>query len=279
MQIKNIVFVLAAFVLSGNVLAQETSDKEERNKSKEQKRAERRAEINELIKKEEAGAIIYNKYSIFGGKLYNDGWGLLYEHGKLKNSEVNNFWTVEIGERKHPKEEKLRSNSSAFFFGNPLIYGKQNNFFFVRGGFGQQRLIGGKGVRHGVSVSLLYGGGVSLGLLKPYYVEVVDPLTTELTAIKWQGNDSRTDTLFLDPGSLIGGSSVFKGFGEMSFNPGVYAKTGVRFDYGRYNELVSAIEVGISGDFYFSKMPIVLLNEPKQFFGNVYVALEFGRRK
>lgn len=279
MQIKKIGLVLVAFLFCGAAFAQEKQTKEERNKSKEQKKAERRAEINELIKKEEAGAIIYNKYSVFGGKLYNDGWALLYEKGKLKSPEINNFWTIEFGERKHPKEEKLRSNSSAFFFGNPLIYGKQNNFFFLRGGFGQQRLIGNKGVRHGVSVSWLYGGGISLGLLKPYYVEVVDPLTGELTEIKWEGNDSRTDTLFLDPGSLIGGANVFKGFGEMSFNPGIYAKTGVRFDYGRYNELVSAIEVGISTDFYFSKMPIMLRNDPKQFFGNVYLAVEFGRRR
>ena len=35
-----------------------------------------------------------------------------------------------------------------------------------------QKLIGGKGNKNGVAVSAIYGGGISAGLLKPYYLQI-----------------------------------------------------------------------------------------------------------
>ena len=61
--------------------------------------------------------------------------------------------------------------------------------------------------------------------------------------------------------------------------PGVYAKTAMRFDYGRLNETVTAIEVGLSAEYYANKIPQMLFNKDKQFFFNAYVAILLGKRK
>jgi hypothetical protein len=247
---------------------------------KREKQAAKKERINQLIKQEEEGAIIYEKQNIFGVKLYNDGWAGFYEKGVHKTVNLTNLYSVEIGERKAAKEQRIsKSDGTGFFLNRPLIYGKQNNFYFMKLGIGQSYLIGGKGNRNGVAVSAVYAGGVSLGFLKPYYVDVVDPISRQASTIRWQGNNSRGDTLFLDPAALEGGAGVFKGFGDMKIKPGLHARGSVRFDYGRYNELVSAIEAGINVEYYFSSMPIMLLNEEKKFFANVFIAFEFGRRK
>ena len=65
----------------------------------------------------------------------------------------------------------------------------------------------------------------------------------------------------------------------MKFTPGVFVKTALRFDYGRYNELVSAVDVGLNVEYYTSKMPILLRNKERQLFFNAYVAIVFGKRK
>jgi len=65
----------------------------------------------------------------------------------------------------------------------------------------------------------------------------------------------------------------------MTVTPGLYAKTSVRFDYGKYNEIVSAIEVGVTADYYSKKIPILLQIPQKQFFFSGYVAILFGKRK
>ena len=49
------------------------------------------------------------------------------------------------------------------------------------GRVGQQYLIGGKGNKNGVAVSAIYGGGLSLGYLKPYYLNVHDPTPIPIT--------------------------------------------------------------------------------------------------
>jgi hypothetical protein len=262
------------------VLAMSQSTRDDRRAAKAERKAKKMDEVNKMIKAEEEGTIVYNKEWTMGLRLYNDGWGAFYQKGKMKTVTKTNWWSLELGERKHPKEEKLsKVDNSGFFFGNPLVYGKQNVFLFTKVGFGQQLLLGGKGNKNGVAVSALYGGGLSLGLLKPYYVDAQDPLTGIVSPIRYRGDNSRTDTLFLDPASVQGTSGFFKGFNETQIVPGLFGRGGFRFDYGRYNELVSAIQVGVNVEYYFKEMPIMALNDPNKLFVNIYVALEFGRRK
>ena len=264
-------FIISSLLLCFSTFAQE-------KKSRKERKADKQAKIEEMIRLEEEGTIVYPKQNLFGVSLYSDGWGVMFEKGKQKNPDKANLFSIEFGERKHPKEVKLYDVSSGgFIFGQPLIYGKENNFFFLKLGVGQSYLIGGKGNKNGVSVSAVYKGGLSLGLLKPYYVDVVDPVTNQIVAAKYEGGDGKYDNEFLS--FPLGTSGVFKGAGETQIKPGVFLKGALRFDYGRYNEVISALEAGFGLEYYTSEMPIMILNEPKKTFINVFVALEFGRRK
>jgi len=244
--------------------------------AKEKSRQARQDRIDSLIKKEEEGALIFSKQYIFGAKLNTDGWAALYEHGKYKTINTTNLWWLEIGERKNPKEErKAVFLSNGLQVGNPFIYGKINNFYFLKLGVGQQRLIGGKGNKNGVAVSINYGGGISAGYLKPYYLTVSDSVGN-VSDIKY---GPATASIFTDPSAIIGSAGFTKGFSEGQFSPGAHAKIGLRFDYGRYNEVVSAIEVGINAEYYSKKMPIIITSSDKSFFFNAFAAIEFGGRK
>jgi len=112
-------------------------------------------------------------------------------------------------------------------------------------------------------------------MLKPYYIQVEDPNTGNITDIKYNNNDST----FLDSNVILGASAFGKGFGEIKYVPGIHLRTGLRFDYGRYNEVLSAIEVGLNLEYYTEKMPIMVLNDPHHAFLNAYISIEFGKRK
>jgi hypothetical protein len=238
---------------------------------------ERREKINQLIKQEEEGSLIYQKQITQGIHFNTDGWSVFYEKGKYKSITKTNLWWIEVGEHKHPKEEKTPTASSiqGFIIVSNYIYGKQNNLYDVKLGFGQQKLIGGKGNKNGVAVSAIYGGGLSVGLLKPYYLQIQNPTTRKQEDIKYNNNDN----LFLDPTIVLGKSSFGKGFNEMQFVPGGHVKGALRFDYGRYNEMVSALEVGLKATYFSKKMPIILLNPEKSLFFNAYISVTFGKRK
>jgi hypothetical protein len=275
MEVKKL-FIIASLLGSVAISAQQKTQTPAQLE-KARKKEERKEKINQMIKQEEEGALVFNKQGSFSFKFNTDGWGMFYERGKYKTVTKTNLWWIELGEHKHPKEEKVPtiSASGGFLIVSSYIYGKRNNFYNLKLGFGQQKLVGGKGNKNGVAVSAIYGGGITAGLLKPYYIEIQNPTTNKQEQIKYDNNDN----LFLDPTIILGRGGLTKGFGEMKFVPGAHVRTALRFDYGRYNEVISALEVGLNAEYYTQKMPILLLNKEKRLFFNAYVALAFGKRK
>ena len=56
-------------------------------------------------------------------------------------------------------------------------------------------------------------------------------------------------------------------------------KPALRFDYGKYNEVVNAIEVGITTEFYSKPIQQMIYQKNERFFFSGFVAIIFGRRK
>lgn len=263
--------VIAFWVLCNTATAQ---TKKELRKQEEKTTAER---IKKLKQDAEQGAIVFNKYSALNIGLRNDGYTVGFEKGKFIKMNTTKFWWISLGERKLAKEERVLSRNALINgLGNPYIYGKINNFYLLDVGFGQQRLLGSKSYKNGIAVTLTYGGGLSLGMLKPYYLEVYNkPSRTATEIIKYDDDNNR----FIDHFYIAGSAPFGKGFGEMKFVPGLFTKTAVRFDYGKFNDVIAAIEVGVDAQFYTQKMPVMLFTKEKNFFVSSYVSLIFGSRK
>lgn len=260
---------LSAIVLFLTIASLAQDKRVERNERKEA----RRQKINELIRQAEEGVLIYQKQSIFGIQLRTNGYGAFYEFGKMKTNRKTNIYRIDFAEVKESKEEK--SLNGSVIFGNPYIYGKINYFYPITLGFGQQYILGQKGNKNGVAVTALYNAGLSLGLLRPYYVTVDDPQVGERD-IKYTPEDS---ALFLDQSAIVAGAGFSKGWGDIKIKPGAFAKLGMRFDYGRFNETVSALEIGLSADYYPGKIPIMVFQKERRLFFQGYLAILFGRRK
>ena len=268
---KKLVIIAVLFAASSSIFAQ-TEDKQGR---KEARKEAKKKKINDLIRQDEEGVLVYSKQSIFGIQLRTNGYGIFYERGKMKSQRNTMLYSLEFNEIKHPKEDKLPNGTGGFSFGNPFVYGKINNFYQLQLGFGMQRILGQKGNKNGVAVSVIYKGGISLGLLRPYYIDV--DVSGESRLIKYSP-DPETDSLF-KYGFINGGGGLGKGWNEITMKPGAFAKTALRFDFGRFNEVVSGVEVGVSAEFYSSKIPIMLLQKEKQFYYQGHIAIMFGHRR
>lgn len=258
---RKLFFVLLLFGISVSCFAQ--------NQPRKSKRDQKHKRINALIKQEEEGVVAYKKHTVFGGKLISSGYGAFMEIGRMKSVNKGTLYQLEISEYKSTREEK---QSNLYAYSTPYIFGKQNFFYPVKLGIQQQILLGNKSNKNGVSITGNFGGGISAGLLRPYYVN----LASTNAYVKYESADSAS---FLDPGGISGGPGFSKGWSDMTVTPGAYAKAALRFDYGSYNEVVSALEVGIAADFYSKKIPIMVHEKPRQFFFTGYVALMFGRRR
>jgi len=260
---------LVILIITSLVISSTAQDGRE---SRKEKKDARRKKINEMIKQAEEGVLIYEKQNIFGFHLRTNGYGAFYELGKMKTNRKTNIYRLDISEIKDRKEEKRFGGG--FIFSNPYVYGKINFFYPVTLGFGQQYILGQKGNKNGVAVSAVYNAGISIGLLRPYYVDAQDISNNEVT-IKYTPEDS---ALFLS-GRVSGASGIGKGWGEMKVKPGGFLKAAMRFDYGRFNESVNGLEIGMDIEGYASKIPIMAFQKDSRLFFNAYIAILFGKRK
>jgi hypothetical protein len=267
-------FFLLSFICLASIALQ-GQDSTYRPTYQGNKKADKKARINRMIKMEEEGELIFNKQNIFGIKLATDGYGVFFEKGYFKTPTKTTLLQFELNEKKSPKEKTI---SSGDFFSPSEVLLKLNNFYQFKVSIGQQRLIGGKGNKNGVAITAIYTGGISLGILKPYYVNVYkvnDSVATEYQETYTQIL-SDTSTYLYPP---VGAAGFTVGWGHLSLRPGLNAKAALRFDYGRFNTSVTAIEAGVNAEFYFSKVPQVYNVPYKNFFFNGYVTIMFGSRK
>lgn len=242
------------------------------NSRRMQKKQEKKEKINEMMRLQEEGVIAYQKSFAFGVKLTTDGYGMSFEWGRAQSINKMLLFQLEISERKNHKETKI---GSLIPYGTSLTYGKINFVYPLKIGLQQQFLLGNKSNRNGVSITGNVGGGLSLALLRPYYEQVADGMGG-LKYIKYESKDS---TQFLDDNILVAGPPLSKGWNEIKVVPGAYTKAGLRFDYGRFNELVSAIEVGLHAEMYTKTIPQLVLVDRQRFFYGAYVTILFGKRK
>lgn len=245
-----------------------------------------------------AKGVVYNKEFSVDLRAHTNGlFAFAVNFGKIKTYYKTKYYHFEIGEIKHNKEFRTRELSRTNISGaNSYVFGKQNNFFVLRGGLGTKRYLTEKAVRKGLAVGINYEYGPSIGFIKPYYLNVRSDSdsNTSTRSIRYTEENAAK---FLDINKVQGYSGFTKGLGEVSVVPGINGKFGLHFDWGAFDEFVKAIEVGVMADIYLKTIPIMVddatvsiqgqnpveitpanvRNRP--FFINLYLSLQLGKRR
>lgn len=230
--------------------------------------------------------IIYKQEFTMGLKAHTNGFGLSANFVKINNIHKKRVYEIEIMDIKHPKEFRQQSlfSQGRTTASKGFVYGKENNFFNINVSRGTIRTIAEKARKSGVSISMYYAGGVSLGLAKPYYLDLIDRdfsrgvnIVTKRT--KFDGADQQTQSDFLDEQLIVGSSGFIHGFDELTPYPGVQGKVALLFDWATYNEFVKAIEIGGMVNAYLKRIPILVTDDNSLFFTNLYVKFTLGKRK
>jgi len=226
-----------------------------------------------MMKMEEEGDLIFNKYGVFGFKLATNGYGIFYEKGKFLTNKKVRTLTFELNEIKDPKDHKVAVAGDGYSY-NYVSIGRLNNFYELKASYGQQYLLGSKGNRNGVAVTYLWSGGLSLGMLKQYVLTVYPYPPPSLYTIQ-----STYPTIFDSAYYVNDALGLSGGWNHLQFTPGLNAKLAMRFDYGKYNTNIAAFETGVTAEYYFSEMPLLAYVPPKKLFFNAYISIMFGKRK
>ena len=227
---------------------------------------------------------IYNKEYTVEAAVRTNGWSVGFNWGTLQTYYKTTYWHASIGEITDPREHSVNANVPSDRI-QTYVFGKQNSFFQLRGGWGAKRYFSEKAKEKGVALGINYSYGVSLGILKPYYLDLYETNTQGNYNIVSTRYSKETADRFLDGSLVYGASSFFNGFDNVTFVPGAYGRVGVHLDWGAYDAFAKAIEVGVAIDAYPQKVPIMaptLIYTPadnRAIFIGFYAALIFGKRE
>jgi hypothetical protein len=217
-----------------------------------------------------------------GLRLNTNGWSFFMERGRVKPEDERHadmfynviLWQFELSEIKNPKEYKTTNSNvdpNITSKPTPFIFGKINNFYTLKLGIGKRKMIAGKPEPGTVSVHWVYAGGLSVGMLKPYYIKVYN----EPNPIKY--SDATHDE-FLSENGIIGAGGFMQGLHEIKFVPGLQAKTALHFDFAASRKTVLAVEFGVDAEIYTQNIPLMVNQTATPYFFNIFGSFQFGKR-
>jgi hypothetical protein len=223
-----------------------------------------------------------------GFRLQSDGWALFADigkeiklHSKYPNYEYNtSLFQLELGEKVDVRQ-KLTINSSISSSSKSLgyVFGKVNKFYQVRLCYGQRLKIAGKPDPQSASIHLLFAGGLSIGVVKPYKLVALvnDPVLGYVE--KTIQYESAYRDVYLNPDLIFGSAGFSEGLNQLKYIPGLHLKTALHFDFSKEKTTLLAAEVGASIDFYSDAIQIMMDDKLKKTFANMYISFQFGKRK
>jgi len=203
--------------------------------------------------------------------LNSNGFGINGRYAKRINARRKTIYDLDLISIKHRKEVKI---SNYFYNNKSFVFGKENSFFTLRGGYGKQVEMFRKVDKGGISIRRFYSAGPSIGFLKPIYYEVFHSGGGGISDLYLETEKFSTAT---HQQYIYGKASFFKGLDEISVVPGIYGRFGFMFEYSRNDLALHALETGVAIDVFIKEIPILATEKNEMFFFGLFVSYRFGK--
>jgi hypothetical protein len=203
--------------------------------------------------------------------LHTQGGGVSVSYGKYLTSRVSRSIAADFIFIKHSKEE--RSSNPVYPEGLPYVFGKLNSFMALRINAETRKELTPKLRTSGVQVGTIFRYGLSLGILKPVYLDIGYP---EIPYEYLQTERYNPSVHFYD--DIYGRAPWVNGLDQISFIPGAHICYGLTFEYGNVRGSTKNLEVGTSLDVFLSKVEIMTEQfvDPSRFFMTLYIKMGIG---
>lgn len=207
--------------------------------------------------------------------------------GKLISFDKMKYWSATFGSIRHSRERKEnpdRINLLTNRVSRAYTFAKENQLYALRLGFGQRTYLSEKARQRGVAIGYSYEFGPTLGLLKPYYLEIDagepgNPGT--IIDIRHTGDNTAE---FLNQDRIFGASAWSVGLDEIRLRPGIHAKAAAHFGFGAYDELAKSLEVGLMADFFLGNTDLLIESDltpgisNSPLFLSLFINVQMGKR-
>ena len=192
--------------------------------------------------------------------------GFIFKHSKAISDDRFRTLGVELINVKHSKEVRLNSISTGNFF----IWAKEIYLYTVRGQYGREVILFRKAAQQGIQINAQVAIGPSIGLLTPYYIEVLSGVGT--SKVPYKSGEYNFD-------QILGTGNLFQGLFESKITVGANLKSSLSFEFGAFKSNVSGVEMGFLIDAYVQKIEIIPAAENSALFPTAFITFYYGSRR
>lgn len=223
---------------------------------------------------DEESKIFFQNYRTGALTVTSNGLGADFRIGNRIDAFNKNLLELGFDFIKHNKETR---SDSYYVPTSSFIYGKKNSVINFRASIGKEKEFFSRHDKGGIAIKLNYQFGANLSILKPIYYEVIVRYDERarsyiLEDLKFENSTSKT-TLRQN---IYGKASFFKGFNELTINPGGFVKLGMCFDFSSKANSINSLEGGIIFDAFLDKLDIMATEDNKQFLFSFYLSYRIG---
>ncbi|MDR2836819.1 MAG: hypothetical protein LBV69_11645 [Bacteroidales bacterium] len=212
----------------------------------------------------------YNLNS-YGIKLNSNGFGLNYSFQQRKHYRLRRLIEAEYNYFTDIKEIRVINEQFQVFNQRSFVFGKINAVHNFKVGYGYKRMFFEKRDNNSVSIHLLGSAGFSFCISKPVYYKRYNTVTEDIEYTKFDINSPTGNY------DIISKAPITMGLSEITFQPGLYAKLGLEFDFAKDIMRASVLSIGIEFDAYLKKIEI--MSEKRQnFIPSLYIMYSFGKK-
>ncbi len=214
---------------------------------------------------------LYKRELTFGVNFNTNGGligGIDIKYARVGKPRWFNTLNLQIVGVKHPKEMRYPSTLT----GNTFIFGKENQLFSIRLQYGKDFIFFRKAPTDGVKVTGVFAGGLSLGILKPYYILY----QFSQGVIRSEAYNPQKHPNF---DAILGTGGFFEGFDKAKYLPGLNAKIGLQLEFGTFKNAITGFETGLAFEGFFEDVLIISDAGRDKLFGAAYLSIFFGSRR
>lgn len=204
--------------------------------------------------------------------LNSNGYGANFTYGKRLDGFKRATITIFLCEIKHPKE--IRTSNPYFDNRKKFIFGKVNNFYLLKLGFGIHKIIFDKFDKGGIGIGYHIQFGPNLGILKPIYYDVLYPTSNPTEFILETEQFSNSIHSVSD---IYGRSSYFEGMEHSKIHLGGFARLAIDFDFGERDMYANRLECGIQIDGFLKPMEIMANEKNTRLYFGIFIGYRFGK--
>jgi hypothetical protein len=198
--------------------------------------------------------------------------GFTFKYAKRIKKKQSIAFGLELVNVKSHKEEKFASIST----GNSFIPGKVNYLYSLRTQMGKEYLLFGKYPEDGIRLSAIVMGGLSWGIVKPYFIEY--DYSPEVGYPDYRIEPYEPG--FHQLSRILGKGGFFHGFDQLKLQMGLNAKASLNFEFGKGEllESVSGIEVGFNIEYFPKEVEIFAVEDNPNVYTSLFLVFYIGSR-